>query len=60
MYSSGKPPVDANELLPLEPDHAGVRTSWLTSVLRILKIVAALPGIIANRASVVDPRVKEA
>jgi hypothetical protein len=55
----GKPPADANKLMPLEPDRAGVRTSWLTSVLRIFKIVAAFPGMIANRSSVVDPRVKE-
>jgi hypothetical protein len=52
--------VDANELLPLEPDRAGVRTSWLTSVRWILKILAGLPGIILNRSSVVDARVKEA
>jgi hypothetical protein len=52
--------MDVDEIMPLEPDRAGVRTSWLASVRRILKVLAGLPGIIANRSSVVDAGVKEA
>ena len=51
--------MDANELEPLIPDRAGVRTSWLASGLLTLKFLRALPGFIANRPSVVDARVQE-
>jgi len=59
-FFDGKPPIDANALEPLLPDRAGVRITWLTSGLRTLKILTALPGFIANRPSVVDARVQEA
>jgi carboxymethylenebutenolidase len=56
---SGKPPADVNSLEPLMPDRAGAKTPWLDILKLIFKIIPLLPGIIANRVSVVDPRVHE-
>jgi len=50
---------DLNELEPLMPDRAGVKTSWLTIGRFIIKGLPHLPRFIANRPSVVDPRVQE-
>ncbi len=41
-------------------DRAGVKTSWLSVVKLILKIIISIPKLIACRSSVVDPRVHEA
>jgi hypothetical protein len=57
---AGKPPADVKSLEPLEPDRAGVKTPWLDKVKLIVKMTFFLPGIIANRPSVVDARVHEA
>jgi len=60
---SGKPIFkvnDLNELEPLMADRAGVKTSWLTIGRFIIKGLPHLPRFIANRSSVVDPRVQEA
>ncbi|KAI0283912.1 dienelactone hydrolase endo-1,3,1,4-beta-D-glucanase [Russula aff. rugulosa BPL654] len=58
-YFNGKPPADANSLEPLMPDRAGAKTPWLDILKFIFKVIPLLPGIIANRVSVVDPRVHE-
>ena len=57
---SGKPPFDANKLEPLMPDRAGVKTSFGTLTLLILRVLPTLPRMFTNRPSVVDPRVHEA
>jgi hypothetical protein len=41
------------------PDRAGAKTPWLDILKFIFKVIPLLPGIIANRVSVVDPRVHE-
>ena len=58
-FDSGKPPFDANQLEPLMPDRAGVKTSWFTIGLMIFKGLPSLPRFISNRPSVVDARVHE-
>ncbi|KAI0004577.1 dienelactone hydrolase endo-1-3,1,4-beta-D-glucanase [Russula compacta] len=58
-FFNGKPPFDANQLEPLMPDRAGVKTSWFTVGLMIFKGLPSLPRFISNRASVVDARVHE-
>jgi len=58
-FFNGKPPFDVNELEPLMPDRAGVKTSWLTVGRMVLKGLPSLPAFIANRPSVVDVRVLE-
>jgi len=58
-FFNGKPPFDANDLEPLMPDRAGVKTSWFTTARLIFKGLPSLPRFIANRPSVVDARVQE-
>lgn len=57
---AGKPPADVKSLEPLMPDRAGVKTPWINWVKFVFKIIPCLPGIFANRSSVVDARVQEA
>ncbi|KAH9049982.1 dienelactone hydrolase endo-1-3,1,4-beta-D-glucanase [Lactarius hengduanensis] len=54
-FFNGKPPLKRKDLEPHSPDRAGVKMKW-TGVL-IFKVLLALPRLIGNRPSVVDPRV---
>ncbi|KAF8478080.1 dienelactone hydrolase endo-1-3,1,4-beta-D-glucanase [Russula ochroleuca] len=59
-FFNGKPPFDANKLEPLMPDRAGAKLSWRDVGLFVFKVLPSIPGFIASRPSVVDPRVHEA
>jgi hypothetical protein len=41
------------------PDRAGVKMTWTNLGVIIFKVLFAVPRLIANRPSVVDPRVHE-
>ena len=45
---------------PLMIDRAGAKLPWLNVVKFYLKLIPCLPKIIANRPSVVYPKVREA
>jgi len=45
------------DLEPRTPDRAGVKMTWTNIFALVFKVLLALPGLIANRPSVVDPRV---
>ncbi|KAH8998643.1 dienelactone hydrolase endo-1-3,1,4-beta-D-glucanase [Lactarius akahatsu] len=54
-FFNGKPPLKVEDLEPYSPDRAGVKMKWTGAL--IFKVLLALPRLIANRPSVVDPRV---
>jgi dienelactone hydrolase len=56
-FFEGKPPFDVKDLEPHMPDRAGVKLSWTKIGVIGFKVVVSLPKMIANRPSVVDPRV---
>jgi len=56
-FFNGKPPFDVEDLEPHMPDRAGVKIPWTKMGLIVFKVLVSLPKMIANRPSVVDPRV---
>jgi dienelactone hydrolase len=56
---NGKPPFHVNDLEPNMPDRAGVKLTWTNIAVIVFKVLFAVPKLIANRPSVVDPRVQE-
>ncbi|KAH9080606.1 dienelactone hydrolase endo-1-3,1,4-beta-D-glucanase [Lactarius deliciosus] len=54
-FFNGKPPFKVENLEPYSPDRAGVKMKWTGAL--VFKVLLALPGLVANRPSVVDPRV---
>lgn len=56
-FFNGKPPFRVTDLEPIMPDRAGVKMTWTNIGILIIRFLKALPGFIANRPSVTDPRV---
>ncbi|KAH9179171.1 dienelactone hydrolase endo-1-3,1,4-beta-D-glucanase [Lactarius sanguifluus] len=54
-FFNGKPPLKRKDLEPHSPDRAGVKMKWTGGL--VFKVLLALPRLIGNRPSVVDPRV---
>ncbi|KAI9443154.1 dienelactone hydrolase endo-1-3,1,4-beta-D-glucanase [Lactarius indigo] len=56
-FFNGKPPFKVKDLEPRSPDRAGVKMKWTDMGVLGFKVLLALPRLIGNRPSVVDPRV---
>ncbi|KAJ3474951.1 hypothetical protein NLI96_g12153 [Meripilus lineatus] len=58
-YFAGRPPFTVEELEPLAPDRAGVKTGFVNSFKMFILFLIHLPALWASRPPVADARIAE-